>query len=135
MAAVVPAEDVRRLPRPVAGRPGARASLAPVSAGDLAALGGLAVIGFGAVGTLVTYLLRRRGTTGQIATSDAATLWAQSQALMAQLAADKAKAEDQRDRLIQIQSEQVVPALAAVNESLRQIMAVQAAVLAKLDRG
>jgi len=106
-----------------------------VSAGDLAALGGLVVIGFGAVGTLVTYLLRRRGTTGQIATSDAATLWAQSQALMAQLAADKAKAEDQRDRLIQIQSEQVVPALAAVSESLRQIMAVQAAVLAKLDRG
>jgi hypothetical protein len=52
---------------------------------------------------------------------------------MAQLAADKAKAEDQRDRLIQIQSEQVVPALAAVNESLKQIMAVQTAVLDKLS--
>jgi hypothetical protein len=103
-----------------------------VSTGDISAIAALAVIAAGALGTLVTYLLRRRGTTGQIATSDAATLWAQSQALMAQLAADKAKAEDQRDRLIQIQSVQVVPALAAVNESLRQIMAVQAAVLDKL---
>jgi hypothetical protein len=104
-----------------------------VSTGDLSAIAALVAIAAAGLGTLVTYLLRRRGTTGQIATSDAATLWAQSQALMAQLAADKAKAEDQRDRLIQIQSEQVVPALAAVNESLKQIMAVQTAVLDKLS--
>jgi hypothetical protein len=104
-----------------------------VSTGDLSAIAAaLAVVAAG-LGTLVTYLLRRRGTTGQIATSDAATLWAQSQALMAQLAADKAKAEDLRDSLIQIQSDQVVPALAAVYESLKQIMAVQAAVLDKLS--
>jgi hypothetical protein len=106
-----------------------------VSTGDLSAVVALVAVVAAGLGTLVTYLLRRRATTGQIATSDAATLWAQSQALMAQLAADKAKAEDQRDRLIQIQSEQVVPALAAVNESLKQIMAVQTAVLDKLERG
>jgi hypothetical protein len=104
-----------------------------VSTGDLSAIAAVLAVAAAGLGTLVTYLLRRRGTTGQIATSDAATLWAQSQALMAQLAADKAKAEDQRDRLIQIQSEQVVPALAAVNESLKQIMAVQTAVLDKLS--
>ena len=104
-----------------------------MSTGDLSAIAALVAVIAAGLGTLVTYLLRRRGTTGQIATSDAATLWAQSQALMAQLAADKAKAEDQRDRLITIQSEQVVPALAAVNESLRQIMAVQTAVLDKLS--
>jgi hypothetical protein len=104
-----------------------------VSTGDLSAIVALVAVIAAGLGTLVTYLLRRRSTTGQIATSDAATLWAQSQALMAQLAADKAKAEDQRDRLIQIQSEQVVPALAAVNESLKQIMAVQTAVLDKLS--
>ena len=105
-----------------------------MSTGDLSAIAAVLAVVAAGLGTLVTYLLRRRGTTGQIATSDAATLWAQSQALMAQLAADKAKAEDQRDRLIQIQSEQVVPALAAVNESLKQIMAVQTAVLDKLSR-
>jgi hypothetical protein len=103
------------------------------SVGDLTALIGIAVFITTALGGIVTYLLRRRGSTGQIATSDAATLWTQSQALMAQLAADKAKAEDQRDRLIQIQSDQVVPALAAVNESLKQIMAVTTAVLDKLS--
>jgi len=65
---------------------------------------------------------------------DAQTLWAQSLALMGQLAADKAKAEDQRDRLIQIQSDQVVPALAAVNESLKQIMAAMVAVHGQLQQ-
>jgi len=105
-----------------------------VSTGDLSAAGALVAVVFAGLGTLVTYLLRRRGTTGRVATSDAATLWAQSQALIATLAADKARAEDQRDRLIVIQSEQVVPALAAVGESLKQVMAVQAAVLDKLER-
>jgi hypothetical protein len=86
-------------------------------------------------GAFVTYLIRRRGASGQIATSDAATLWAQSQGMITQLIAEKTKAEEQRDRLIKIQSEQVVPALAAVNGSLTQIMAVITMVLDRLPEG
>ena len=100
----------------------------------LSSLLGVFVAGGLIVGGAVRYFITRRKSSGQIVTSDAQTLWAQSQALMAQLAADKAKAEDQRDRLIQLQSNQVVPALAAVNESLQQIMVAMTAVLSKLQQ-
>jgi trans-2-enoyl-CoA reductase len=82
------------------------------------------------IGGIIAYLLRRRGTTGRVATSDAATLWAQSQEMRTQLIAEKTKAEDQRDRILAIQASQVVPVLASTAESLKQILAA----LAVLDQ-
>ncbi len=99
----------------------------------LATLGSLlGVITSGAlvIAGVVTFLIRRRGTTGRVATSDAATLWAQSQQMREQLLAEKTKAEDQRDRVLAIQSAQVVPVLTSTAESLRQILAA----LSVLDR-
>jgi hypothetical protein len=75
------------------------------------------------IGGIIAYLLRRRGTTGRVATSDAATLWAQSQQMYTQVLAEKMRAEDQRDRVMAIQSSQVLPVLTATDESLRQILA------------
>ena len=94
-----------------------------LSAGDLSALAGLAVLVGGAGTGAASYLIRRRASGGRVATSEAATLWAQSQEMRAQLEREKAKAEDQRDRLMAIQADQVVPVLTSVNESLKQIAA------------
>ena len=76
-----------------------------------------------AVGALGTYLVRRRQSSGQVGTSDAATLWAQSQEMRNQLLAEKQRAEDQRDRILQIQTDTVGPALEATSVSLKQILA------------
>jgi predicted nucleic acid-binding Zn ribbon protein len=86
------------------------------------------------IGGVITYFLRRRGTTGQVKTSDAATLWAQAQEMRAQLIAEKTRAEDQRDRVMAIQSAQVVPVLESTAESLRQILAALAQINETLAR-
>ena len=77
-------------------------------------------------GWSVTYLLRRRQSSGRIDTSDAATLWAQSQEMRAQLLSEKQRAEDQRDRVLQIQTDTVGPALEAAAISLKQILSALA---------
>jgi hypothetical protein len=93
------------------------------SAGDLYALAGLAALVGGAGTGTASYLIRRRASGGRVGTSEAATLWAQSQEMRGQLLAEKQKAEEQRDRLMTIQADQVVPVLTATNESLKQIAA------------
>lgn len=90
------------------------------------------------IGSIIAYLLRRRSSTGRVATSDAATLWAQSQQMYAQVLAEKTRAEDQRDRMMAIQSSQVIPVLTTTDESLRQILAALGQIqdtLAHLDGG
>jgi len=88
------------------------------------------------IGGIIAYLLRRRSSTGRVATSDAATLWAQSQQMYTQMLEAKTRAEDQRDRVLAIQASQVMPVLTATDESLRQILAALGQIqdtLARLD--
>jgi hypothetical protein len=91
--------------------------------GDFSALGGLTVLIAGASTGISAYFIKRRASGGQVKTSDAATLWAQSQEMRSQILAEKTKAEDQRDRLMQIQADQVVPVLTSTANSLQQILA------------
>jgi hypothetical protein len=91
--------------------------------GTLTSLLGFVTAAAVVIGGIIAYLLRRRSTTGRVATSDAATLWDQSQKMYAQVLAEKTRAEDQRDRVMAIQSSQVLPVLTATDESLRQILA------------
>lgn len=72
-------------------------------------------------GSAGTWLLARRSSSGRIGTSEAAVLWEQAQAMRAELAAQRDKAAEQRDRLIDAQAAQVIPALAAIAASLREI--------------
>jgi hypothetical protein len=74
-----------------------------------------------------------RETSGDIGTSNAATLWAQSQSYTASLTADKAKAEEQRDKLMAAQSTLVVPLLTSVNEALKKSADSDALTNAKID--
>jgi hypothetical protein len=102
----------------------------------LGSLLGIITAAAAVIGGIIAYLLRRRGQTGRVATSDAATLWAQSQQMYAQMLEAKTRAEDQRDRVLAIQASQVMPVLTATDESLRQILAALAQIrdtLAQLD--
>jgi len=84
----------------------------------LVALASSAGLGLGALGA---WLTSRRSASGRIGTSEAGVLWQQSQAMYAALTADRDRAAGQRDKLIEAQSSQVGPALAAITEALRVI--------------
>lgn len=92
-----------------------------------------AIIAFAAalVGGIVTYLVRRRETTGSTRTSDATVLWEQAQKMRAELEGQRDKAMEQRDRLIESQTSQILPVLQLVTDSLRQITES----LARLEAG
>ncbi len=84
-----------------------------------------AAVAFAAVilGGLTAWLTVRRTASGRIGTSAADVLWEQAQAMRAELVSQRDKAIEQRDRLIESQSGAVIPALTAMNESLRTILA------------
>ena len=91
-------------------------------------------------GYLVSYFLKRRGSTGKVTNSAADILWAQAQAMREMLLEEKQKTEEQlekvaeqRDRLLDSHATQILPMLAAINESLEQIASGIGAVLSKTD--
>lgn len=76
-----------------------------------------------ALGTAMSqYLVHRRTSAGQIDTSEAAQLWTQTQAMLTSLQRDKERAEDQRDRLIDLQEHQLTPALEAITQSQQHVL-------------
>jgi hypothetical protein len=76
-----------------------------------------------AMGTAMSqYLIHRRTESGQIGTSQADALWAQTQAMIASLQRDKERAEDQRDKLIDLQERQLTPALEALTQSQQHVL-------------
>ncbi len=87
----------------------------------LAAVISVTVAVSGALSGLLGHWLARRAASGKVATSEATVLWDQAQKMRAELVAQRDKAEEQRDRLIESQSAQVLPVLQLVIDSLRQI--------------
>jgi hypothetical protein len=92
---------------------------------------------FGAIGVyLRNQTLKRREAkekSGDIMTSDASTLWAQSQSMLSSSQEARFNAETQRDKLLDSQSNLVVPALVQVNAALQNIAIMLTAVMDKLD--
>lgn len=82
------------------------------------------------IGGVATWVATRRKTSGQINTSDAATLWAQSESMRNMLMEEKHKAEEQRDRLIEAHATGVLPTLATLDQSLRELAASVTVILA-----
>jgi len=76
------------------------------------------------IGALATYFITRRNTSGSVGTSDADTLWSQSQAMLASSQEARIKAETQRDVLVDNQSSQIVPMLITLNTSLTALMSL-----------
>jgi hypothetical protein len=95
---------------------------AGISFGDISTIAGVAVVASALASGIATFFIRRRTTSGKIETSEAAILWAQSQEMRTQLLAEKLKIEEQRDRILAIQTDQVVPIMTSASESLKQIL-------------
>jgi len=82
------------------------------------------VVGLGGFfAAMVTYFVRRRVTTGKVSTSDADILWQQSQAMRDMLMKEKEMAEQQRDKLMEING-QILPMLENINHSLVDIFQI-----------
>jgi len=81
----------------------------------------------------ITYLVARRNTSGQIKTSEAADLWEQTRAIMDDLRAAKERAEDQRDRLLELQRESTQPALEAISLSQKHVLELLNDTLTSID--
>lgn len=76
-----------------------------------------------ALGTAISqYLIHRRTSAGHIQTSEASDLWESQRAYIASLQRDKERAEDQRDRLIDLQEHQLTPALEAITQSQQHVL-------------
>lgn len=106
-----------------------------VSIAALSELTGIFLFVVAIIGGIVTYLIRRRGTTGTTDTSEAGTLWQQSQAMFTQITAERDKAITQVDKLMAAQSDQVIPILSAVlgsTQNLKEFFVAQSAMLSDI---
>jgi hypothetical protein len=84
----------------------------------LAAVISVAVAVSGGLSGLLGHWIARRATSGRVETSEASVLWQQSQDIRQMLLAEKVRAEEQRDRLIDAYTTQVFPVLAEVNTTV-----------------
>jgi esterase/lipase len=112
-----------------------------LSISDETAVIGLIITVAGIVGGyLLRFFVQRGDHKGKVSTSAAETLWQQAQAMREMLLAEKQKTEEQldkvaeqRDRLLDSHATQILPMIAAINDSLEKIAAGIGAVLAKTD--
>lgn len=91
--------------------------------GTLAAYIAVAAAVSGGLSALFGHWVSRRAASGRVATSDAAVLWAQAQDMRTMLLAEKNKAEEQRDRLIEAYTQQMFPVLTEVNAAVLNLTA------------
>lgn len=104
-----------------------------ITIGDISA--GIAIFVFvvGVASAAITYFLRRRLATGSTETSDADVLWDQAQKMRAELQDQLDAVTEQRDKLVEFQSAQVLPALGSIAASLNQITAALTRLEGKSD--
>lgn len=89
-----------------------------------------------AAGTgLASFLTSRRTASGVIRTSDADVLWNQSQKMMEALQRDKDRAEDQRDRLLDLQEHQIMPALEALSATQQHVLGLLTELVGLREKG
>jgi hypothetical protein len=103
------------------------------SLGLISAAVGVATVAGGFATAVITYLLRRRSTTGRVATSDAEVLWQQSQAMREMLLKEKEMAEQQRDKMIEVNAH-MVPVLEKIDAALNTMGATMDAFLKERER-
>lgn len=85
----------------------------------------IAVAGAAASGVnaLLNHWLRRRAASGRVETSEAAVLWQESQDIRSMLLTEKTRAEDQRDRLIEAYTTQMLPVLGETRDAVLSLTA------------
>lgn len=73
---------------------------------------------------LMNLLTSRRTSGGRVATSEAGVIWEQTRAMLDGLRRDKERAEDQRDRLLDLQETQIMPSLEAIAKSQQHVLGI-----------
>ena len=94
--------------------------------GTLAATISVTVAVTGGLSTLIGLWMKRRAASGRVSTSEASVLWQQAQEMRAMLLAEKTRAEDQRDRLIEEYTQHLFPVLTEVNAAVTALTAAVA---------
>lgn len=89
--------------------------------GTLASVISVTVAVTGGLSTLIGMWLSRRAASGRVGTSEASVLWQQAQEMRTMLLAEKTRAEDQRDRLIEAYTSQLFPVLTQVNVTVTEL--------------
>jgi len=95
-----------------------------VSAGVIASLLSIVAVVTAASTGIATHLLGRRAASGKIATSEASVLWQQAQEMRQMLLDEKTRAEEQRDKMIDAYTRQVIPALTSINTLTEDLIAL-----------
>jgi chromosome condensin MukBEF ATPase and DNA-binding subunit MukB len=90
---------------------------------SLAALVTVAVAVAGGLSGLLGHWLARRAASGRVATSEASVLWEQTQDMRHLLQDRLNRAEEQRDRLIESYTQQVLPMLSSINQLVTDLSA------------
>ena len=85
-------------------------------------------------GGIAAFLVRKRAASGRVRTSEADVLWQQAQDMRTTLLLDKQKVEEQRDKLMALQTDKVIPALEGTNVILKGLQIVLEDVLTSLSR-
>jgi hypothetical protein len=89
--------------------------------GIIAAIVCIAAVAASGAGALTSYLLARRGASGKVATSEASVLWTQAQEMRGMLMDRLARAEEQRDRLIEAYTTQIFPMLTSISQLVQDL--------------
>jgi len=112
---------------------GTYSSASGISIGEISTFIGIFVFVVAITGGVVTYILRRRETTGTTRTSEATVLWDQAQKMRAELTSQIERLTEQRDRLIELQTSQTVPVLHMIIDALKEITDSLARIDGKLN--
>jgi hypothetical protein len=104
------------------------------SADFLTILAAVLVVLIAAATGIATYLSSRHSASGKVETTEAAILWQQSQDMRAMLLAQLGKTEEQRDRLIEGYTHQMLPMLESINSGLKDLTAAVAGNMGSVQR-
>jgi hypothetical protein len=88
-----------------------------------------------AAGTALSgYMTSRRGSSGRVHTSEADELWEQTRDMMHGLRQDKERAENQRDKLMDMVQTQMMPALEAITKGHQHIVGLLTEMAGRIEK-
>jgi hypothetical protein len=101
---------------------------------DLVWLGIIVTVAIALSSGLSTYLVGRRSGSGRVGTSQADDLWQQTQAMITSMQRRAERAEDQRDKLMDLQEQQTMPMLEAINQSQKHVLGLLTELAGRMDK-
>ncbi|SRR6266567_4097721 len=101
---------------------------------DLVWLGIIVTVAIALSSGLATVLTSRRIGSGRVSTSQADDLWQQTQAMLASMQRRAERAEDQRDKLMDLQEQQTMPVLEAISQSQKHVLGLLTELAGRMEK-